>query len=108
MELEHILHAIDDFNNGIIGADNGIVRSFLYRQRWYPLRRVVNHAHHLAHEAEHTVDVCTKDLAYVMPYLRIENITFEQNGFVGLNNEEILQEARYISEVLRQTIEPIE
>ena len=103
MQLQHFHSAISDYDNGVRSIQNGKLRAFLYKRKWYPLRAVVNRAEVIAtglHQ-DWNVEKCLTELAYIFPYyLRIEDIHFT-GAPVSISDSEAIMEIERVKDVLQ-------
>ncbi len=106
MNRHHLQQAIHDCNNGVVPFNMGLSRAFLYGNKWYPLRGVVNYAQQLAGEEELTTDRALVAYVYLGYYARISDVNFENNFPVILNSNEKMAEAHSISEMLEMLVRP--
>ena len=103
MTFENLLEAIEDCNNGLIGFNNGEARAFLYDKNWYPLYAVMNKGFEIALEPAEVSDRSTVKLTYLLPYTRIkERVLFNANLPVPLNNTEVLEEYRLLTNRMQE------
>jgi hypothetical protein len=79
MTKENIIQAAIDCQNRDLNFNNGNNRSFLFNNKWFPLRAVINRAATIAKEQNNlTTDKAMKILIYLFPYARIRNIKFKK------------------------------
>lgn len=90
MELQHLLQAIDDCENGQVEFNNRTdLHCFLYKKTWYPARAVVNHASQIANENnEFNRDGAVMELHKLLSFVRIETINVQNNQLVEISNED--------------------
>jgi len=104
MTIQHILQAISDSEDGRMHFNNRIdLHCFLYINTWYPLRAIVNHASALANEnEEYTKDGALYELSRLLPYVKIKQVTVENNELVSLTSAEKLSEIAALSDMIKQ------
>ena len=103
MTIDNIKQAIINCSNGEVNFNNGIIRSFLYNNTWYPLRAIVNRAATIANEDNDlTTDEAMKRLVYIFPYVKIRDINYYDNNLINLNTYEKLIEIKMLSEMITQ------
>jgi hypothetical protein len=101
MELQNLLKAINDCNNGNLPFNLGNHRSFLFNKRWYPLRATINNARAQCEESELTTDRALLELCLIMDYVKIGEIDFRNNLPVSINQAEVLKEVSKITDILK-------
>lgn len=100
MTIENIRQAIETCDNGDLNFNLGNNRSLLYNSKWYPLRAVVNFARGINNEGDLTTNNAQLALSLVIPYLRIARIDFLDHLPIALNNNEKLNEIKFINEII--------
>jgi len=100
MTAENLNSAIQTCNDGLLEFNNGIVRSFLYGKNWYPLRATVNRAKFEAGEDEVTTDRGLVELVYLLPYIKVKDIEFNNSFPIEINDEDKFREISYLSEMI--------
>lgn len=101
MGINHILLAIQACNQGLVVFNQGNIRAFLYKNKWYPLRAIVNHAAQLAGEDNNlTTDQGLVRMVYLNMWLRVCDIDFNDNHPVEVNQNLIASEVRNLSNIL--------
>lgn len=98
--MEEILLAIQACDNGELVFNLGNIRSFLYNSKWYPLRAVVNFAKALNNEGELTTDRALVELSFILPYIRIKEIEYNDHFPIAINNNEKLNEIKLLNEII--------
>jgi hypothetical protein len=89
MELEHILQAIHDLENGLVNYNNGQTYCFLYDNKWYPIHATINRARLIANvNAEYNLHRCVSELHNLLDVVIINQIEIENNNLVHLGTEE--------------------
>ncbi len=101
MELQNLLKAINDCNNGNLPFNSGNNRSFLFNKRWYPLRATINSARAQCQESELTTDRALLELCLTMDYVKIGEVDFKNNLPVSINQAEALKEVSKITDILK-------
>jgi len=103
MTIENIIQATIYCQNGDVPFNNGNTRSFLFNNKWFPLRAVINRAAKIANEPNDlTTDKAMKVLVYLFPYARIRNVKFKKNELVPLSPEEIQEEIKILTDMINQ------
>lgn len=101
MTKENLNQAILLFENGELIINKRIHRSFLLNNKWYPLRRIINKAKEIAGEKhDNTTDRDLVELAYLLPYVRLEKKMFETSFPVVMTESERLYEISHLSTIL--------
>jgi hypothetical protein len=100
MELQNLLQAINECNNGDLTFNLGKNRSFLFKKKWYPLRATINNARAQCHESELTTDRALLELCLTLDYVRIGIVDFENYLPVSINQSEIIYEVKNIVDIL--------
>lgn len=101
MELQNLLKAINDCNNGNLTFNLGNNRSFLFNKKWYPLRATINSARAQCHESELTTDRALLELCLTMDYIKIGEVNYKNNLPVLINQAEALKEVSKITDILK-------
>lgn len=101
MTIQQLLQATTECDNGLLDFNLGTNRSFLYKKKWYPLRATVNFAKELNDESELTTDRALLELGLVLPYTRIDNISFDNQLPVSIDSNEALNEVKILASILR-------
>ena len=102
MKEEHFLRAIEDCDNGLIEFNLGTRRSFLYANKWYPLRKIVNATKALNGDANNlTTNNAQIELCKFLGYVRVEHgIDFQSNYPIPLRKKEVLEEVNKLSKLI--------
>jgi hypothetical protein len=105
MTFNDITTAMNICNQGNVDFNLGHNRAFLYGDKWYPLRGLVNHAKRLAGENDDlTTDRALVELAYLMPYLRIADVQFIDQFPIEIDQLNKMDEIRYLADSIRRLI----
>jgi hypothetical protein len=100
MNLQNLLHAINECDHGELVFNLGNNRSFLYQKKWYPLRATINRARGLNSENELTTDRALLELSTILDYIRIGEIMFKSYLPVSINHAETIIEIKKIANIL--------
>lgn len=87
-------------DQGLLEFNNGFIRAFLFRNRWYPLRAAVNCARRNAGQKEVNTDRALVELAYLLPYIKIEDVEFKESFPVEIDSGSRLQQIGYLSQLI--------
>lgn len=101
MNIQDLLQAINECNNGQLVFNLGNSRSFLHNKKWYPLRATINRARAINHEPELTTDRALLELCLTLDYIRIGEIDFINYLPVSINQSEIINEVQKIAHILK-------
>lgn len=86
MTILNLIESIQECDNGQVLFNLGKMRSFLYKNNWYPLRAIINHASNLAGEnSDLTTDQALVKLVGLGFWTRVENIDYTNNFPVVCN-----------------------
>ena len=95
MTKQHLDEAIEHCNQGNIQFSRGIVHSFQYAGKWYPIRSIVHYASELANERiDWNVYQCLYNLNLMIPYVRVADVEYLYPLPKILSNEEKIHEVR--------------
>lgn len=101
MTIANLNSAMQICNQGLLEFNNGnAVRAFFYKRKWYPLRATVNKAKMEAGENELTTDRALVELAYLLPYIKVEDKEFNDNLPIEIDNENRFQEINHLSDLI--------
>ena len=100
MNLQDLLQAIDECDNRLLTFNRGYTTSFLYKNKWYPVKATVERVIGGCNTSQATVEL-TKTLDYV----RIKSVNFTTNLPVTLNDTDIKEEAKKITKILNELLE---
>jgi hypothetical protein len=105
MNVNDIITAINACNQGNVEFNLGTNRAFLYGKKWYPLRGLVNHAKRLTGEnGDLTTDRALVEFSYLMPYVRIADIQFNNQLPVEIGQETVIDEMRYLTDTMKRLL----
>jgi hypothetical protein len=100
MTEQDLNKAIEECDNGLLIFNLGSHRSFLFKNKWYPLRAVVNRAMQISGKNELTTDRALLLLSQVCHYTRIDKVVFREYSPVLLDNSQKMAELKKISSIL--------
>ena len=102
MQKEHFLKAIEDCNNGLLEFNLGNTRSFLYANKWYPLRKIVNATKALNGDPDDlNTNKAQIELCKFLDYVRVEHeIDFQSKYPIPLKKKEVLEEVNKLSKLI--------
>ncbi|KIA99452.1 hypothetical protein OA93_04610 [Flavobacterium sp. KMS] len=101
MTIANLNSAMEICNQGLLEFNKGnAVRAFFYKGKWYPLRATVNKAKMEAGENELITDRALVELAYLLPYIKIEDKAFIDNFPIKIDDENRFQEINYLSDLI--------
>ncbi len=101
MTIENLIQSIQDCDNGNVVFNLRRTRSFLYKNKWYPLRAIINYASHLeGGNSDLTTDQAIVRLVGLGFWTRIENIDYTNNFPVLCNENNIVNEIKKLINVL--------
>jgi hypothetical protein len=104
MIKQQLILAIKECDQGLLVFNNGSHRSFLYQNKWYPLRATVNRARQINGEDELTTDRALLQLALTLDYISIDEVVFEGNFPIIISQSEKLSEIKKITSILNDLI----
>ena len=105
MTIDHLNQAIQECNNGQLLFDTRGLRSFLYDNKWYPLRVVINRAMSLANEpADLTTDRCLVELVYLGIWTRVCDVNFANSLPLAISRDEMNGEIKSLAKTLTRLV----
>lgn len=109
MNLNHIIESIYDCRNGNLVFNNREdLNCFLYENRWYPLRAVINHASNISNEnVEYSKDKALVKILEYFPYVKINQMNIQDNVLPELSNQEKLKEIAILSAMVIKLTEEL-
>jgi hypothetical protein len=101
MTLQALQTAISACNNRQVIFNRGTLYAFLYKQKWYPLRAIVNHA---VPNMNYTKDQSLRELTDLLKLVRIDQVNFTNNLPIQLTDRQRLDEAKLLSNLLNDLV----
>lgn len=103
----NLIQAIQNFNKGLVQFNNGEnLYCFLFHNTWYPLSAVVNHASNLAGENhQYTKDAALVKMHELFDYIKVKQITVENQILVDLSTPEKLEDINYLANMIKKLSE---
>ena len=103
MNKEHIIQAIQHFDNGYNNYNQGNIFCFLHKDKWYPLRALINYASGLSGDnIEYTKDRAMVKIHEFLDYVKIEQIEIQNDFLVSLTIDEKMEEIKVLSRMINE------
>jgi hypothetical protein len=91
--LLQLNEAISTCDSGDLQFNTGNIRAFLFGNKWYPLRAIINYINKKHFNiTEQTTDRALVQFAFAFPFIRIKEVHFSLQKSVELSLEETLEE----------------
>jgi hypothetical protein len=100
MKKQELIKAIEECENGLLIFNLREHRSFLFKNKWYPLRAVVNRAMQISGENELTTDRALLLLSQLLHYTRIDEVVFKEYFPVPIDQSQKMAELKKVSSIL--------
>ncbi|MFC0604960.1 hypothetical protein [Winogradskyella pulchriflava] len=107
MELEHLIEAIEAYNDNLVQFNNGeAVHCFLYHNTWYPLRATINYASDLANERnDFTKNEAINEIHKLLPYVAIQKVNIEDGNLPELTNQQKQNRIKDLAKLITTLVE---
>lgn len=104
---ENLILAIQNFNQGAGQFNNREnLYCFLFENRWYPLRAVINHASSIADEnINYTKNEALVKMHELLDYVKVKQVNVQNDILVHLSTQDKLEDINKLANMIKKISE---